>query len=281
MSAENAVPGPAERPDERPVEITVLVPVKDEEESIPVLAAEVEPVLDGLCRRWEMLWIDDGSTDGTLARLRELGARRSVHRWLSFDRNYGQSAAFAAGFRHARGAIVVTLDADLQNDPEDIPALLALLDRGDADMVNGVRTERRDSWIRRVSSRLANGFRNRLTAESVRDVGCSLRAFRREFVLEVPLFRGMHRFLPTLARLQGARLAEVPVRHRPRRFGRTKYGIGNRLWVGVEDTLGVRWLLRRAVRPVVARESASPSGDAPASRPGQGDGVAPGEGMRG
>ncbi len=235
-----------------PVQITVLVPVRDEEESIPVLAAEVEAVLDPLARPWEMLWVDDGSTDTTMSRLRALRARRSEHRWISFDRNYGQSAAFLAGFRHARGAIVVTLDADLQNDPRDIPELLAVLDRAEADMVNGVRVDRHDSWVRRVSSRIANGFRNRLTGESVRDVGCSLRAFRREIVLEVPSFRGMHRFLPTLARMQGARLAELPVRHRPRRFGRTKYGVGNRLWVGIEDTLGVRWLLRRRVRPVVA-----------------------------
>jgi glycosyltransferase involved in cell wall biosynthesis len=246
------------------VEITVLVPVKDEEESVPRLAQEVEAVLDPLGRPWEMLWVDDGSTDATLARLRELRARRGEHRWLSFDRNYGQAAAFAVGFRHARGAIVVTMDADLQNDPADIPALLAVLASGAADMVNGVRAERHDSWLRRVSSRIGNGFRNRMTGESVTDVGCSLRAFRREFVLDAPLFRGMHRFLPTLARMQGARLAEVPVRHRPRRFGRTKYGVGNRLWVGIEDTLGVRWLQRRGVRPRVAA----------------GDGPAPGGGSR-
>jgi dolichol-phosphate mannosyltransferase len=243
-------------------QITVLVPVRDEEESIPVLAAEVEAVLDALARPWEMLWVDDGSIDGTLARLRDLRTRRVEHRWISFDRNYGQSAAFAAGFRHARGGIVVTLDADLQNDPRDIPNVLAILDRGAADMVNGVRERRQDSWVRLISSRVANRFRNWLTGESVSDVGCSLRAFRREFVVDVPLFRGMHRFLPTLARLQGARLAEVPVRHRPRRFGQTKYGVGNRLWVGIEDTMGVRWLLRRAVRPVVARDAETEAGDA-------------------
>ncbi len=252
----------------RPVQITLLVPVRDEEESIPLLAAEVEAVLDRLSRPWEMLWVDDGSTDGTLTRLRDLRARRAEHRWISFDRDYGQSAAFAAGIRLARGGIVVTLDADLQNDPRDIPDLLAVLDRGEADMVNGVRERRHDSWVRRVSSRIANGFRNRLTGESVRDVGCSLRAFRREFVLDVPLFRGMHRFLPTLARLQGARLAEISVRHRPRRYGRTKYGIGNRLWVGIEDTLGVRWLMRRAVRPVVARDAESETGVARGTRGG-------------
>lgn len=265
MSMETAGKGPDVQSAELPVEITVLVPVKDEEESIPVLAAEVEMVLDATSRRWEMLWIDDGSADGTLARLRGLGARRAGHRWVSLDRNYGQSAAFAVGFRLARGAIVVTLDADLQNDPRDIPSLLAVLDSGEADMVNGVRAERHDSWLRRVSSRIANGFRNQLTGESVRDVGCSLRAFRREFVIGIPLFRGMHRFLPTLARLQGARLAEVPVCHRPRRFGRSKYGVGNRLWVGIADTLGVCWLLRRGVCPVVARVSGSSVSDLPVS----------------
>jgi dolichol-phosphate mannosyltransferase len=247
--------------------ISVVVPVRDEMESIPVLAAEVERELDRLGRPWEMLWIDDGSTDATLVRLRELRAGRREHRWVSFDRNYGQAAAFAVGFRAARGDVVITLDADLQNDPQDIPALLAVLDRGAADMVNGVRVQRHDSWMRKVSSRIGNGFRNRLTGESVSDVGCSLRAVRREFVTDLPLFRGMHRFLPTLARMQGARLAEIPVHHRARRFGKTKYGVGNRLWVGVEDTLGVLWLLRRGVRPMVARdaetEEEADSGGAP------------------
>jgi dolichol-phosphate mannosyltransferase len=252
-SVDSSLLGTRERSAAVAPEVSVVVPVRDEEESIPVLAAEVEAELDALGKPWEMLWIDDGSADATLARIRELRSRRPEHRWISFDRNYGQAAAFAVGFREARGDLVVTMDADLQNDPHDIPSLLAILERGDADMVNGVRVERHDSWVRKVSSRIGNGFRNRLTGESVSDVGCSLRAVRREFVIDLPLFRGMHRFLPTLARMQGARLAEIPVRHRARRYGKTKYGVGNRLWVGIEDTLGVRWLLRRGVRPKVAQ----------------------------
>lgn len=236
-----------------PVEITVLVPVHDEADSIPILAGEIAEAMEPLGRSWECLWVDDGSADGTLDALRRLVASGRRHRYLSFDRNYGQSAALAQGVIEARGVLVVTLDGDLQNDPADIPRLLAPLDRGEADMVNGFRRDRRDGIVRKLSSRIANGFRNRLTGESVRDVGCSLRAFRRTAALGVPVFRGMHRFLPTLARLQGARLLEIPVRHRARHFGRTKYGIGNRLWVGIADTLAVRWWQRRFVRPTVRR----------------------------
>lgn len=250
------------------VEITVLVPVRDEAESVPVLAGEIEAVMQGLGRPWECLWVDDGSTDGTLDALRALVRSRGPHRLLSFDRNYGQSAALAQGILEARGEIVVTLDADLQNDPADVPRLLAPLDRGEADMVNGWRAQRQDGFVRRVSSRIANGFRNRMTGETVRDVGCSLRAFRRASVLSVPVFRGMHRFLPTLARVQGARLLEIAVTHRPRRFGRTKYGIGNRLWVGLADTMAVRWWQRRSVRPRVRLRSGDESSGADAGTAG-------------
>ncbi len=234
-----------------PIEVTVVVPARDEEDSIPVLAKEIEAVLDGVGLPWECLWIDDGSSDCTLERMVELRRCRREHRVLGFDQNYGQSAALAAGFRAAAGRIIATLDADLQNDPREIPRLLDLLDRTGADMINGYRVKREDSWVRRASSRIANAFRNRMTGERVRDVGCSLRVFRRECVQDILLFRGMHRFLPTLVRMGGYRMVEAPVSHRPRRFGRTKYGIGNRLWIGILDTLGVRWMESRTVRPRV------------------------------
>jgi dolichol-phosphate mannosyltransferase len=243
-------------------QISIIVPAKDEAESIPQLAGEIEAAMETCGRAWECLWIDDGSTDATLDVLRALRAHRSEHHFVSLDRNHGQSAAFAIGFRLARGQLLVTLDADLQNDPRDIPRLLERLERGDAGMVNGVRARRHDGWVRKVSSRIANGFRNRVTRESVTDVGCSLRAFRAECVREIPVFRGMHRFLPTLVRMRGHRITEIPVGHRPRAHGRAKYGIGNRLWVGIADTFGVRWLQSRQVRPAI-RVSSLPAGDRP------------------
>jgi glycosyltransferase involved in cell wall biosynthesis len=165
---------------------------------------------------------------------------------IRFDANHGQSAALDAGFRALRGEITVTLDADLQNDPADIPRLLEALDR--ADLVNGVRIKRRDSLVRKISSRVANGFRNWATRESVTDVGCSLRAMRSSYLREVKLYRGMHRFLPTLLRMEGATVTEVPVNHRMRRHGVSKYGISNRLFVGIVDVFAVRWMQNRVLR---------------------------------
>ncbi|HEX5759780.1 MAG TPA: glycosyltransferase family 2 protein [Thermoanaerobaculia bacterium] len=224
--------------------VSIVVPVYNEEESLPVLVAEIRAALaDG--PDYELLLVDDGSTDGSPAALARLAAAEPRIRVLRLARNGGQSAALAAGFRHARAPVTVTLDADLQNDPADIPRLLAALAAGGSDVVCGVRAERQDDWVRRVSSRIANGVRNRLTHERVTDVGCTLRACRTEYLRRVPVFAGMHRFLPTLLRMEGARIEEVPVRHRPRRYGRAKYGIGNRLWRGLADLLAVRWMQSR------------------------------------
>jgi dolichol-phosphate mannosyltransferase len=233
------------------VAVSLLIPARDEAESVPVLAGEIETVMDGLGLAWECLWIDDGSRDGTLAELERLHARRPEHQYLSFEQSCGQSAGLVHGFRRVRGEWIVTLDGDLQNDPRDIPTLLDPLRRGAADMVNGFRAVRHDDWVRRVSSRIGNGFRNLVLRERVRDVGCSLRAVRADCVRDLPYFHGMHRFLPALVRLRGARLLEVPVGHRPRRYGRPKYGISNRMWVGMIDTLGVRWLESRYRAPRV------------------------------
>ncbi len=163
-----------------------------------------------------------------------------------------------AGFHAARGEWVGTLDGDGQNDPADLPRLLQHAIDGDADMVNGVRARRRDGFVRRLSSRIANGVRNRLTGENVTDVGCSTRVVRREAVLRLPFFHGMHRFLPTLVRMQGFVIAEQPVNHRPRAGGTSKYGIHNRLWSGIRDLFGVRWLQSRHRRWRVA-ETSEPS----------------------
>jgi dolichol-phosphate mannosyltransferase len=219
----------------------------NEEESIPPLAEEVSSALDAAGRDWECVWLDDASTDSTPEVLRALAEANPRHRWFQATVNRGQSAALAAGFRLAQGAVLGTLDGDGQNNPADLPGLLDRLDKDDVDMVNGIRAKRQDTWVRKLSSKIGNGFRNGLTGESVTDVGCAIRVFRRECVLQIPVFRGMHRFLPTLVKMQGFRITEQPVDHRPRERGVTKYGIGNRLWVGIGDTLAVRWMQRRMV----------------------------------
>ena len=227
-------------------QLSVVVPIHDEAESLPLLYRELTEVLKDAGGGVEFVLVDDGSTDGSLDILRSLAREDPRVRVLALDGNHGQSAALAAGFEAVRGEFTVMLDADLQNDPADIPRMLARMD--EADVVNGVRVDRHDSFVRRISSRIGNGFRNWMTDESVTDVGCSLRVVRTKFLKRVRPFRGMHRFLPTLLRLEGARVIEIPVAHRPRRYGRSKYGIGNRLFVGLEDVLGVRWLQRRALR---------------------------------
>lgn len=226
--------------------LSVVVPVYDEEASLGPLHAELDAAAGEIGGGVEILYVDDGSRDGSLARLRELAARDPRVRVVALEGNHGQSAALEAGFRRARGEIVAMLDADGQNDPADLPRLLARL--SEVDVVNGVRTGRLDSAVRKLSSRIANGFRNRMTHESVTDVGCSLRVMRRAHLERVKLWRGMHRFLPTLLRLEGARVVEVPVSHRPRRHGTSKYGIRNRLFVGFVDVFAVRWMQKRALR---------------------------------
>ncbi|NLI81010.1 MAG: glycosyltransferase family 2 protein [Deltaproteobacteria bacterium] len=237
------------------VNVSIIIPVKDEAENIRELAAELSAVLDGCSWQWECIWVNDGSTDGTQEVLERVVRDDPRHRFLTFESNAGQSAAFWAGFREARGAILATLDGDGQNDPSDIPGLVRMVMDGHVDMANGYRVRRKDSLLRKVASVVANGFRNAVTGRTVRDVGCSCRAFRRECVECLPRFAGMHRFLPTLAGLEGFRLGEFPVRHRPRLRGKTKYGINDRLWVGLLDTMGVWWLRKRAFRYRVVRRS--------------------------
>ena len=234
------------------VELSLVVPVYNERDNLPLLIEEVGRALAG--RRYEVVAVDDGSTDGSLDVLKALKRAHPELHILAFAANAGQTAAFAAGFAAARGRVVVTLDADLQNDPADIPALLAELERSGAAAVAGYRVGRRDSGWKRLQSRIANGVRNRLNRETIRDTGCSLKAFRAEALRDLPLFNGMHRFLPTLVRMHGGRVTEVPVRHRPRRFGTTKYGMWNRVFRAFADALAVRWMQRRALRYRVREE---------------------------
>ncbi len=235
-----------------PAELSLVVPVYNERESLPLLVEEVGRALAG--RHYEIVAVDDGSTDGSLDVLKDLKRAHPELHIVAFAANAGQTAAFAAGFGAARGRVVVTLDADLQNDPADIPALVAELERSGAAAVAGYRVDRQDTGWKRLQSRIANGVRNRLNRETIRDTGCSLKAFRAEALRALPLFNGMHRFLPTLVRMHGGRVTEVPVRHRPRRFGTTKYGMWNRVFRAFADALAVRWMQRRALRYRVREE---------------------------
>ncbi|AFM22470.1 glycosyl transferase [Acetomicrobium mobile DSM 13181] len=228
--------------------ISIVIPIKDEEPNILPLADEIEEVFSDVKWNWECLWVDDGSVDGSVQVLRKLSNDRPRHRVISFAANAGQSAALWCGCRAAKGDIIATLDGDGQNDPHDIPKLVALVASGKCDMANGYRQNRKDNWVRRISSRIANGFRNAMTGKTVRDVGCSTRAFRKECVPYFLPFKGMHRFIPTLTMIYGFTIAEVPVNHRPRTRGKTKYSIWNRLWVGIFDTFGILWIRKRAFR---------------------------------
>ena len=218
--------------------ISVIVPVFNEEENVTILHGELKTALGGIDH--EIIFVDDASSDRTVQRL-GLGPGFRV---LRFEKNAGQSAALYAGLQDARGRIVVLIDGDLQNDPADIPKLLAEIENG-ADLVCGYRPERKDTFVRRATSRIANAVRSRFTRDGVRDTGCTLKAMRRECINVLLPFKGMHRFIPALVKSAGYRLIEVPVNHRPRRFGQSKYGLGNRAIRATVDMFGVRWLLSR------------------------------------
>ncbi|MBI1736125.1 MAG: glycosyltransferase [Candidatus Rokubacteria bacterium] len=232
--------------------LSVVIPVHDEVETLPLLLPRVGRVLAGLAVAAEIIVVDDASTDGSAALVRELAARDPRLRLVRLRRHAGITAAFDAGFKASRGEIIVTLDADLQNDPDDIPALLARL--ADADLVVGWRRGRRDPWLKRVSSRVGNAARRAVTGSAVRDGASSLRAMRRRCLEPVPLVDGMHRFLPTLAEAAGCRVVEVPVRHHPRRHGRSKFGVRNRAWRTLVDLLAVRWLIDRQLAYVATED---------------------------
>jgi glycosyltransferase involved in cell wall biosynthesis len=227
------------------VEISVVLPCFNEAECVAELTAELNTVLDRLGTASEILFVNDASTDHTLDVLRDLQQRYPRVGILNHQQRLGQSAGHASGFRFARGMYIVTMDADGQNDPSDIPHLLAALEGADA--VCGIRRRRQDAWLKRMSSLLANRFRNAMTREQIADAGCAYRALRRSALVEMPVFNGMHRFLPTLLRMQGYRVVEIDVNHRPRHAGVSKYGINNRLWRGLIDCIAIRWLQSRAV----------------------------------
>ena len=218
--------------------VSVVVPLFNEEENVPSLQSELTSALDGL--DYEIIFVDDGSIDRTLAQI-TADPRVQV---ISFKKNAGQSAALFAGLQAARGATAVLIDGDLQNDPADIPRLLAEIEGG-ADLVCGYRAQRKDTFMKRLTSLVANFVRSRFTKDGVRDTGCTLKAMRCECIRALVPFKGMHRFIPALIKGAGYRLVEVPVNHRPRKFGQSKYGLGNRAVRATIDMFGVRWLLSR------------------------------------
>lgn len=226
--------------------LSVVIPVYNERDNILPLTEELVGVLENLRRSYEIIFVDDGSTDGSAEQLELVRKRFPSIQIIRFKKNCGQTAAFDAGFRAARGDVIVTMDADMQNDPHDIPALLANI--GEYDLVCGWRKHRNDSLIRRLSSIIANGIRNWLSGETIRDVGCSLKAFRREYAQRLKLYTGMHRFFPTLVKLEGGTVKEIPVNHRPRRHGTAKYNIRNRILRSFLDLLAVCWMKRRYLR---------------------------------
>lgn len=228
--------------------LSLVAPAYDEEANlVPLYERVAEAMGTGAAAglEWELVLVDDGSRDGTRDVIRELARRDERVRGVLLARNCGQTAALAAGLRATRAPLVATLDADMQNDPIDLPALLAAL--GENDAVVGYRAVRNDTWVRRMSSRIANGFRNWATHDQVRDTGCGLKLFRRDAVLAIPLFEGMHRFFPTLLRMHGFTVIEHAVSHHPRVRGKSKYGIHNRLWKSLRDLVAVRWMRSRAI----------------------------------
>jgi len=208
------------------VKVSVVIPAYNEEENLPVLYERLRTVLEKLEGDYEIIFVDDGSTDGSFDVLRDLARRDERVKVIRFRRNYGQTAAMYAGFEHATGEVIVTMDADLQNDPEDIPRLLKKLEEG-YDIVSGWRKDRKDPFLsRRLPSKIANWIISKVTGVELHDYGCTLKAYRSEIAKRYRLYGDMHRFLPALARRFGAKITEIPVRHHPRLYGRSKYGIG-------------------------------------------------------
>jgi dolichol-phosphate mannosyltransferase len=236
------------------IDLSVVIPVYNEEENLPRLWPELRSVLDGERLDFEVVFVDDGSHDRSADIIRALRESDPRVRLVRLKTNAGETAATDAGFRAARGRLIVTMDADLQNDPRDIPGLLRHLDRWDA--VTGWRVSRGDGdvFVRRLSSRIANGVRNRLSDDVVQDSGCTFRALRRECLRGLVLYRGFHRFVPTLLRMRGYRVLEVPVRSRPRRFGRSNYGVLNRVFAAAADLLVVRWMKSRTLHYEIAED---------------------------
>ena len=230
------------------VDISIIVPVFNEEDNVLPMTREVARALEQEMRSYELIFVDDASTDGTWAAIAAAHQSDPRARGVRHERNSGQSAAIWTGIQAGTGAIIATLDGDLQNDPADLPRLLAELDR--VDFVCGLRANRQDTWVRRTSSRIARWARNSALGGDFQDTGCGYRVFKRSAIAGIFPFNGWHRFMPILVHGNGVSTAEVPTNHRPRVAGVSKYGVWNRLGRGVLDLIGVAWYQKRRLRPV-------------------------------
>lgn len=231
---------------------SVVIPLKNEEDNIIDLINELEPIMNALNTPWELICIEDGSTDRTRAILKYLLPLKPFLRVLCFSRNFGQSSAFDAGFKAARGEYVITMDGDRQNDPADIPKLIEAI--VDSDLVCGHRLHRQDPWTKKITSLLANAIRSRLCRDGVNDTGCSLKIYRTQCLRHITMYQGMHRFLPALFSIAGLRVKEIPVNHRERVKGVTKYNFFNRSFNTIADMWAVRWMRSRHLNYKIERE---------------------------
>lgn len=225
--------------------LSVIFPVHNEADSLRELSARLLPVLKDLNQPYEVIFVDDASTDASWEVMKELHDQNTNMRLIRFKKNCGETAALEAGFNAARGDIIVTMDADLQSDPKDIPRLLENLK--EYDVAWGQRAERKDDWLRRLVSWGGNTLRRKLMGDNARDAGSPLRAMRREVALKVKLFKGLHRFYPTLCRMEGFKVIEIPISHFPRKYGESKYSIRNRLFKFLVDLLAVKWMQNRHI----------------------------------
>ncbi len=229
--------------------ISIVIPAYNEEDNIPILYEKLKGVLERLGREYEIIFVDDGSVDRTWERLKEIAEKDQRVKLIRFRKNYGQTAAMYAGFQHATGEVIITLDADLQNDPEDIPTLLQKLEEG-YDIVSGWRKDRKDPFLsRRLPSIIANWIISKVTGVELHDYGCTLKAYRADIVKRLELYGDMHRFLPALTKRLGARITEIPVRHHPRLYGKSKYGIGRTIRV-ILDIFLVKFLNEYINKPM-------------------------------
>ncbi len=230
------------------VYLSVVAPAYNEAENLQAFVDEVGATLGDFGHEWELVIVDDGSTDDSTGVLQELMKERKWLRVLVLDTRHGRTPALEAGFRASRGQYIAMIDADLQNDPKDITGMLELLEQDRCDLVNGWRKQRLDNRVRLLSTRIANAVRNRLTQENIRDSASGLKVFRRSCLERIKLYRGMHRFLATLFKIEGFRVMEVEMNHRPRRAGKGKYGVWNRVFRALRDAFAVRWMRKRAIR---------------------------------
>ena len=224
---------------------SVVIPIYNEEGNINELVGELMPVMQALNEPFEIILVDDGSTDSSVKIIEDLNQKLSCINPIIFAKNYGQTSAFDAGFKAATGEYIITMDGDRQNDPKDIPKLLAVKE---FDLVCGIRTKREDTYIKKLTSKLANKFRNYLCEDDTKDTGCSLKIFRSEAIRSIKLFDGLHRHFPILFKIEGYKVTEVPVNHRPRREGVSKYNFFNRSFNTISDLLAVYWMKKRKLK---------------------------------